>query len=155
MVAAGVTGGAGRGAVRQAPLRALLRYALAAFLALAGVLHFVRPDEFLAQVPAWLPAPAAIVAVSGALELALAVALVALPRRRAQVALAVAVFFLLVLPGNVAQWWEGTDAFGLDSDGERLTRLLLHPLLWLWAAVAGDLWPRPRRRPDASVRRRR
>ncbi len=130
----------------QTFIRRLLRWALAVFLATAGAGHFLRPEEFLQQVPPYLPAPELLVAVSGIAELGLALALVVLPRHRRTVGLLAALFFLAVLPGNVAQYTEARDAFGLDSDTARLTRLALHPLLLLWAAVAGDLWPRPRSR---------
>jgi uncharacterized membrane protein len=125
--------------------RALLRYALAGFLAFAGVGHFTNTEEFLAQVPPYLPAPTALVLISGVVELVLATALVLLPRRRAAVGILVLLFLLAVLPGNIAQYTEGRDAFGLDSDGARLARVLLSPLLWLWALAATDVWPRPRR----------
>jgi uncharacterized membrane protein len=131
---------------RQTLPRVVLRLTLAAFLATAGVGHFLRPDEFLQQVPPYLPAPELLVAVSGVVELGLALALVALPRHRRLVSLLVALLFLAVLPGNIAQYTEARDAFGLDSDAARLARLALHPLLWLWAFAAGDLWPRPRPR---------
>jgi uncharacterized membrane protein len=121
-----------------------MRYALAAFLAVAGMGHFTNTEEFLAQVPPYLPEPTLLVLVSGVVELVLAAALVLLPRRRALVSLAVLVLFVAVLPGNIAQYTEGRDAFGLDTDAARLTRILLSPLLWLWALAAGDLWPRPR-----------
>lgn len=125
--------------------RRVLRWALAGFLAFAGVGHFTRPEEFLAQVPPYLPEPELLVAVSGVVELGLALALVALPRHRRTVGLLVLLFFLAVLPGNIAQYTEGRDAFGLDTDAARLTRVLLSPLLWVWATAAGDLWPRPGR----------
>jgi uncharacterized membrane protein len=136
---------------RQTIPRRLLRWGLAAFLATAGIGHFLRPDEFLQQVPPYLPAPELLVVVSGIAELSLAIALVVLPRHRRTVGLLVALLFLAVLPGNVAQYTEGRDAFGLDSDAARLARLALHPMLWLWALSAGDLWPRPRPR---TIRRR-
>ena len=129
---------------RQSWPRRLLRWALAGFLGFAGVSHFTRPGEFLAQVPPYLPAPELLVAVSGVVEIALALALVVLPRHRRVVGLVVLLFFLAVLPGNIAQYTEGRDAFGLDTDAARLTRVLLSPLLWVWATAAGDLWPRPR-----------
>ncbi len=131
---------------RQRAPRRLLRWALAGFLGTAGVGHFLRPEEFLQQVPPYLPGPEVLVAVSGVAELGLALALVILPRHRRAVGLLVALFFLAVQPGNVAQYSEARDAFGLDSDAARLMRLVLHPLLWLWASIAGDLWPRPRPR---------
>lgn len=125
--------------------RTLLRWALAAFLGFAGVSHFTNPDEFLAQVPPYLPAPELLVAVSGVVEIALAIVLVAFPRWRRATGFATLLFFLAVLPGNIAQYTEGRDAFGLNSDEARLVRVLLSPLLWAWATAAGDLWPRPRR----------
>jgi uncharacterized membrane protein len=126
--------------------RRLLRYALAGFLGFAGVGHFTNAEEFLAQVPPYLPAPELLVAVSGVVEIALALGLIALPRWRRALGLVTLLFFLAVLPGNIAQYTEARDAFGLNSDAARLTRLLLSPLLWLWATAAGDLWPRPRGR---------
>lgn len=128
----------------QPPLRLLLRLALAAFLTSAGVGHLVDPEQFLAQVPPYLPEPELLVLVSGVVELALAAALVLLPRRRAAVGIVVLLFFLAVLPGNIAQYTEGRDAFGLDTDMARLVRVLLSPLLWVWALAATDVWPRPR-----------
>ncbi len=129
----------------QSRPRIALRWALAAFLGFAGVQHFVRPEAFLAQVPPYLPAPELLVVVSGIVEIMLAVALVALPRWRRLVGLATLLFFLAVLPGNIAQYTEARDAFGLNTDAARLTRVLLSPLLWVWATAAGDLWSRPSR----------
>jgi uncharacterized membrane protein len=136
---------------RQGLLRRALRVLLGSFLAFAGIGHLVRPEEFLAQVPAWMPAPEAIVLISGLVELLLAAAVLLLPRWRRPVAIVVALFFLAILPGNIAQYTEARDAFGLTSDAARLTRLALHPLLWLWALAAGDVWPPVQR--DRELRR--
>lgn len=54
-------------------------------------------------------------------------------RRVAQIALFVAVF-----PGNLAQYTEHRDAFGLDTDQARLTRLFFQPVLVAWALWASD-----------------
>ena len=124
----------------------LLRWGLGAFLATAGVGHFTNAEEFLAQVPPYLPEPELLVAVSGVVELLLAAALIALPRWRRAVGFAALLFLVAVTPGNIAQYTEARDAFGLNSDAARLTRVLLSPLLWVWAGAAADLWPRPRRR---------
>jgi uncharacterized membrane protein len=132
--------------VPQSGPRRLLRWSLAAFIGTAGVGHFTNAEEFLAQVPPALPAPELLVAVSGVVEIALAVALIALPRWRRAVGFATLLFLLAVLPGNIAQYTEARDAFGLNSDGARLVRVLLSPVLWVWATAAGDLWPRPRHR---------
>jgi uncharacterized membrane protein len=132
---------------RQSPPRLVLRLALAAFLATAGVGHFVATETFLAQVPAWMPFEREVVLVSGVVELVLAAAVALASSRRTLVALVVVTFLHVVLPGNIAQWLEGVDAFGLDTDRARLLRLVVgHPLLVLWALAAGDVWPAPRRR---------
>jgi uncharacterized membrane protein len=124
--------------------RAALRWALAGFLAVAGIGHFVATDTFLAQVPSSLPFGRAIVLVSGVIELALAMALVLAPSGRARVLVgrAVAVLFVAVFPGNIAQAVEGTAAFGLDTPAARWARLAFQPLLVVWALAATDAWPR-------------
>lgn len=116
------------------------RWVLAAFMAVAGIGHFVSADTFLAQVPPWMPAPEAVVAVSGVIELGFAAALVALPRWRVQVGWLLATFFVAVFPGNVSQFLTQTDAFGLDSDASRAIRLLFQPLLVAWALWCTGAW---------------
>ncbi|HEY1135679.1 MAG TPA: hypothetical protein VGE77_13980 [Nocardioides sp.] len=135
-------------------LRIVLRIALGLFLGAAGVLHLTTlREEFQAQVPSWFPVDADLtVVVSGVVEVALGVALLLAPAgRRRVVGLVVAAFFVAIFPGNVAQYVEGTAAFGLDSDGARLTRLFFQPVLVvaaLWSC--GWFGPAERRagRPD-------
>jgi uncharacterized membrane protein len=106
----------------------------------AGVGHFASADEFLAQVPPWLPWPEAVVAISGVMELALAVALIALPRHRALMGWLVAGFFIAVFPGNISQFATGADGFGLDTDMARGVRLLFQPVLVMWALWCTGAW---------------
>ncbi len=103
----------------------------------AGIAHltFAR-EEFQAQVPSWLPIDHDLVVLgSGVVEIALGAALIALPRYRLITGVTLAVFFVVVFPGNIAQYVEGTDAFGLDTDAKRLARLFGQPLL-----IAAALW---------------
>ena len=81
----------------------------------------------------------AIVVGSGVVELALAGALVALPRRRRLVGALIAAFFVAVFPGNVHQWQTGRSAPLLRTDRARFARLLLQPLLiaWAWRSTHG------------------
>jgi uncharacterized membrane protein len=122
------------------PVRTLGRWLLGAFLVLAGTGHFVATEEFLAQVPAGLPFPRALVLLSGVAELLLGIALVVLPRWRVPLGWAVAAFFVLVLPGNISQAVSGTPAFGLDSDTARWGRLAFQPVLVLWALWSTGAW---------------
>lgn len=108
---------------------------LGAALVFVGVGHLTfQRDEFQAQVPGWFPTdPDLVVIVSGVVEIALGVALVALPRHRVAVGLATAAFFVIIFPGNIAQWLEGRDGFGLDTDEARFARLFFQPVLIAWA----------------------
>lgn len=133
------------------PFAHIGRIVLGAFLVFAGLGHLTFAREtFQAQVPPWLPLDAdLVVVVSGVVELALGAALILLPRYRVALGWATAALFLAVFPGNIAQYTEGRDAFGLDSDGARLTRLAFQPLLILWALWSTGAWRawRERRRP--------
>lgn len=127
--------------------RHALRITLGVFLTAAGALHLTAlRGEFQAQVPSWFPVDAdLVVVVSGVVEIALGLALVSAPaRHRRLVGLVVAAFFVAVFPGNVAQYVEGTSAFGLDTDSARLTRLFFQPVLVL-AALWACGWFGPRR----------
>lgn len=73
---------------------------LAALLATAGVMHFVRPQPFEHLIPAPLGSPRAWVLGSGVAELMCAVA-VAVPQTRRVGALASAALFVGVFPGNI------------------------------------------------------
>ncbi len=120
--------------------RTLARLVLGAFLLAAGVAHLARPEPFAAQVPPWLPVDVELVVLaSGIVEIVLGAAVLLAPRAvRPVVGLVTAVFFVAVFPGNVAQYVEGRDAFGLRTDAARLTRLAFQPLLVLWAWWALD-----------------
>ncbi|MDE0545199.1 hypothetical protein [Microbacterium sp. C7(2022)] len=134
--------------------RRIARGLLGAFLAFAGAAHltFARED-FRAQVPPWLPLDIDLVVVaSGVVEIALGLALLFLGRWRVPVGWIVALFFFAVFPGNIAQFVEARDAFGLDSDLARGIRLLFQPLLVVWALWSTGAWAdwRARRRARAG-----
>lgn len=127
-------------------MRTAARFVLAGALAFAGVAHFAMTEEFLGQVPTFLPAREAIVLVSGGMELALAVALVVLRGQRLALAgWVVALFFVAVFPGNVWQAVHGSDSFGLDTTTSRLVRLPFQPVLVVWALWCTRAWADRRR----------
>jgi uncharacterized membrane protein len=116
-------------------LRAISQVGLGLFLASAGFSHLtVSRLAFQAQVPTWLPLdPDFVVLASGVVEILLGAALLLLWRARAQVGLVVALFFIAIFPGNINQFVNGIDAFGLNTDMARGVRLLFQPVLVLWA----------------------
>jgi glutathione peroxidase-family protein/uncharacterized membrane protein len=116
----------------------VLRFLLGAFMTLAGVGHLtVQRQEFLAQVPRWLPSSPGfmdfVVLSSGVVEIALGLAMMLWSKQKQKVGLVLAIFFVLIFPGNVSQYTNGIDAFGLDTDTKRLVRLFFQPVLILWA----------------------
>ena len=115
-------------------IRKAVQILLGATLLYTGTLHLTtRRAEFQAQVPTWLPlSPDFVVIASGFVEIALGLALISLRRRR-EVGIATALFFIAIFPGNINQYVNGIDAFGLDTDQARLIRLFFQPLLVLWA----------------------
>ena len=123
--------------------RTAARLLLGATMVGAGALHLTtQRQEFQAQVPAWFPVDEDLTVLgSGVAEIALGASFLALPRRKRLVGALLAAFFVAIFPGNVAQYVEGTDAFGLDTDRKRLVRLFFQPLLVLWALFGGG-WSR-------------
>src|SRR5690606_35880547 len=123
------------------PVRTAGRMALGLALGAAGVGHLTSlREEFQAQVPAWVPVDADLVVVgSGIVEVALGGALL-VGRRRRLVGWLTAAFFVVIFPGNVAQYVEGTDAFGLTSDRARFVRLFFQPVLVAWALWSTRAW---------------
>ena len=110
---------------------------LGAALIYAGITHLTtNRAEFQAQVPTWVPLSADfVVLASGVVEIVLGIALASLQYRR-QVGWITAGFFVAIFPGNISQYVNGIDAFGLDTDQARLIRLFFQPLLVLWALWA-------------------
>lgn len=123
-------------------VKAIFRILLGASLLFAGISHLtVARTEFLAQVPTWLPVNADLVVVlSGVAEITLGLALIFLARQRALVGLATAAFFVLIFPGNISQYVNQIDAFGLNTDQARFMRLFFQPVLVLWALWSTDAW---------------
>lgn len=117
------------------PVATLARVALGLALVGAGISHLtVAREEFQAQVPSWFPVDEDVtVLASGAVEIALGGSLVVLSRWRVAVGLVAAAFFVVIFPGNVGQWLEGKDGFGLDTDAKRFVRLFFQPVLVAWA----------------------
>ena len=123
-------------------VKAIFRILLGAFLLFSGISHLtVARTEFLAQVPTWLPVNADLVVVmSGIAEIVLGLALIFLVKQRALVGLAAAAFFILIFPGNISQYVNQIDAFGLNTDQARFSRLFFQPMLVLWALWSTDGW---------------
>ena len=120
----------------------IFRILLAIFMVYAGFSHlaFNRID-FQAQVPDWIPLSKDLVVIlSGIVEIMLGLGLAFWKNERVRFGWVLALFFILVFPGNVAQYLDGKDAFGLDSERARLIRLFFQPVLIAWALWSAGSW---------------
>jgi len=120
----------------------LARTLLGAALTYAGITHLTtNRKEFLAQVPTWVPLDADVVVVaSGVVEILLGLSLIILIKHQVKIGWITAAFFVAIFPGNISQYVNGIDAFGLDTDQARLTRLFFQPLLVIWALWCTGAW---------------
>ena len=116
-------------------LRLISRLVLGAALVYAGIGHLTFSRiEFQAQVPVWLPLdPDFVVVASGVVEIILGIGIASAGALVPWAGLAAALFFVAIFPGNINQYVEGIDAFGLDTDQARFTRLFFQPVLVVWA----------------------
>ena len=129
--------------MKTTKIQNIFRILLAVFMIYAGFSHltFSRID-FQAQVPDWIPLSKDLVVIlSGIVEMTLGLGLAFWKNKRVLFGWALAIFFILVFPGNIAQYLGGKDAFGaLDSDRARLIRLFFQPVLIAWALWSSGAW---------------
>lgn len=129
--------------IETTTLQNIFRILLSVFMIYAGFSHlsFNRVD-FQAQVPDWVPISKDLVVIlSGIVEMILGLALLFWKNQRVKVGWFLAIFFVLIFPGNIAQYVDGKDAFGvLDSDRARLIRLFFQPVLIAWVLWSTGAW---------------
>ena len=125
-------------------LRNASQILLGAALGYAGIGHLTTNRlEFQAQVPTLLEDYADfVVLASGVIEISLGAGLIALWKYRVQIGWLTAIFFIAIFWGNISQYLNHTDAFGLNSDRARAIRLLFQPLLVIWALWSTGAWKR-------------
>ncbi|MFN3864926.1 MAG: DoxX family protein [Erythrobacter sp.] len=118
-------------------IRIGLRWLLAAFYLVAGVIHLVQPAPFLTIMPGWVPAPEAIVLWTGVAEILGAIGLVQpfSPALRHAAGWGLALYALCVWPANI-------NHFIIDmrrADGGlglvyHIPRMIAQPVI-IWLAI--------------------
>ncbi|WP_185903231.1 DoxX family protein [Halonotius terrestris] len=113
-----------------------LLYVMGPLYVVAGVLHFVVPELYAQIIPPFLPAPLALVYLSGVAEIAVGVG-VLIPRTRRYAAWATIALLVAIFPANV---YMATSMVVVDGIGGgdpspliRWGRLPLQGVLILWA----------------------
>ncbi len=124
-------------------MKAALRWLLAAFYFVAGVIHIARPAPFLTIMPGWVPAPHAVVLLTGVAEILGAIGLVqwfSPPLRRAA-GWGLALYALCVWPANINHFIldmaKSSGGLGLAY---HVPRMFAQPaVIWLALWVGGCL----------------
>jgi uncharacterized membrane protein len=123
-------------------IQTIFRILLGMTLLYTGTAHLTfSREEFIAQVPQWVPLSGDFIVVSsGIVELILGAALIFLGRFRIPLGWIVAAFFVVIFPGNIAQFLNRSDGFGMNTDQARFIRLFFQPVLVAWALWSTGAW---------------
>ena len=121
---------------RLARFKRPLLYVMGPLYVVAGVLHFVAPELYVQIIPPMLPAPLALVYLSGVAEIAVGIG-VLIPRTRRYAAWATIALLVAIFPANVYMATSMVAIEGLGggdpSSTARWLRLPLQGVLILWA----------------------
>ncbi|MGD0721765.1 MAG: hypothetical protein ABR970_12065 [Roseiarcus sp.] len=128
-------------------VRRAMRWAMAILYGAAGALHLTSPGAFLPIVPDWVPAPRAVILLTGVCEIAGALALLT-RRLRWSAGAMLALYAVCVFPANVKHALDHVVVPGLPSSWwYHGPRLALQPVLVWWALFCAGVvdWPAWRR----------
>ena len=113
-----------------------LLYVMGPLYVVAGVLHFVVPELYAQIIPPFLPAPLALVYLSGVAEIAVGIS-VLIPRTRHYAAWATIALLIAIFPANVYMATSMVVVEGIGGGDPspliRWGRLPLQGVLILWA----------------------
>ena len=124
--------------IKTTTLQNVFRVLLGIAMLYIGIGHLTfRRIEFQAQVPTWLTNKENlidfVILASGIVEIIFGALMVWGGKLKVKTGIALAIFYILIFPGNINQYVNGIDAFNLNTDTKRLVRLFFQPLLLLWA----------------------
>ena len=128
-------------------VRHWMRWAMAIFYFVAGVVHLRRPEAFLPIMPDWVPAPREVVLFTGACEIAGALALLTRSLRW-WAGVMLALYAVCVFPANIKHAVDNIQLPQLPTGWwYHAPRLLLQPAITWWALYCGEVvsWPFGRR----------
>jgi uncharacterized membrane protein len=115
-------------------LRRLARWLMAGAMVAIGITHFTAPKPYIRIVPAALPAPAALVYISGFFEILGGLGLL-IPRLRRPAAWGLVALYVAVFPANINMALKNEPLAGKQRPLLLWLRLPLQPAL-----IAMALW---------------
>ena len=115
-------------------MRKILRGLLSFYVGVIGVIHFVRPEPFVAIMPKMFPAPLFLVYLSGFFEIAGAIG-VQIPQTRRAASIGLMALLVAVFPANINMAINHIQLPGLPVQPEFMlwVRLAFQPLFIYWA----------------------
>jgi uncharacterized membrane protein len=124
--------------IKTITLQNIFRVLLGLAMMNIGIGHLTYSRiEFQAQVPTWITSEENlmdfVILASGIVEIILGALMVLGGKLKVITGISLAIFYILIFPGNINQYVNNIDAFGLDTDSKRLFRLFFQPILVLWA----------------------
>jgi uncharacterized membrane protein len=120
-----------------------MRWIMAGFYLLAGILHLTSPGAFLPITPDWVPFPREVVLITGICEIAGGIALLA-KRLQWIAGVMLALYAVCVFPANLKHAVEGVHLPPVpDSWWYHGPRLAFQPVLVWWALFSAGVidWP--------------
>ncbi|MBS0618906.1 MAG: DoxX-like family protein [Spirochaetes bacterium] len=112
-------------------IKVISLYAMAAFYAGAGLMHFIIPRFFMRIMPPYIPWHRAVVIMSGLAEIGLAVLLV-VPRYSSWSAWGIIILLIAVFPANLYHFTSGGAGMRIPQ-WALAVRLPLQLVLVAWA----------------------
>lgn len=107
-------------------------FLLSLILTLAGISHFIIPNEFLKAMPPYLPFPLLLIYVSGLFEIVLAAFLVK-ENYRSQAGLVASAYFVILIPIHVYVSLNGIEMFGVADKALLWLRTVFQAVFIYWA----------------------
>ncbi|MEO6034093.1 MAG: DoxX family protein [Verrucomicrobiota bacterium] len=104
---------------------------LAILFVAAGILHFLKPQSYLKIMPAFFPAPLALVYLSGAFEILGGIGIL-VPRLRRWTGIGLIALLIAVFPANVEMLWQNLRKEGLSLFSWLLIFRLPLQLVLIW-----------------------
>lgn len=96
-------------------VKIILLYLLVAFYLFMGSMHFLKPEQYFAMMPSWLPSHSLLISLSGIIEIALAILLI--PQKTRPIAakliigMLIVFFFAIHIPESFGYYQTGNEKF--------------------------------------------
>lgn len=119
---------------KTSTIKNILRIVLGTFMLYAGIGHltFLR-TEFQGQISNWITTDTAfldfIVLASGVVEIIFGLLIILGGRLKIKTGVGLAMFYIHIFPRNINQYVNEIDSFCLNTDRQRLIRLIVQPVL--------------------------